>query len=398
MMAAYSAGLSGAGVVLLEKNEKLGKKLFITGKGRCNVCNAAEDVDFFFSNIMTNPKFLYSSFYRFDNNAVMKLFEDGGCPLKVERGGRVFPVSDHSSDIIGTLKRLMDRVGVKVMLNTTVKRICTDENGFCSVETADGKVFFGDACIVCCGGFSYAGTGSTGDGYDFAREMGHRVTELSPALVPFETVEAWPGEMMGLSLKNISLRMMQGKKKLYEGFGEMMFSHFGVTGPLVLTASSYLKSKGDTETRLFIDLKPGLNPEQLDRRLIREFEENRAKQFKNTLGALFPTKLIPIMVKLSGIDSEKKASEIGREERQRFAELIKNLPLTVRGTRGFPEAIVTRGGISVKEVNPSTMESKLVPGVYFAGEILDLDALTGGFNLQIAWSTGFLAGESAAAE
>lgn len=397
MMAAYSAAVAGAEVTLLEKNEKLGKKLFITGKGRCNVCNAA-DMETLFENVCTNRKFLYSAFYQWDNQAVMELFEKAGCPLKVERGDRVFPVSDHSSDIIGALKRLLDRAGVKIHLHEEVKEILTKEEAVEGVILKSGKKLQGDACIICCGGVSYPTTGSTGDGYTFARAMGHEVTQVRPALVPLETVEQWPRDVMGLALKNVSVRMYRGKKTLYEGFGEMLFTHFGVSGPLILSASSFLAEKkaSGEPVMLSIDLKPALDADQLDKRLIREFEENKAKQFKNALGALFPSKLIPIMIELSGIDSEKKVGEIGREDRQRFGALIKALPLQVKGTRGFEEAIITQGGVSVKQVNPSTMESKVVSGLYFAGEVLDLDAMTGGFNLQIAWSTGYLAGQSAA--
>ena len=420
MMAAYAAAKEGARVTLIEKNEKLGKKLFITGKGRCNVCNAAKDVETLFQNVCTNQKFLYSAFYGFDNAAVMELFEKAGCPLKIERGDRVFPVSDHSSDVIAAMKRLLDKVRVKVRLNEAVEEIIAKDGRFEAVRLRGGETIMGDACILCTGGVSYPSTGSTGDGYAFAKELGHEVTATRPALVPLETVETWPEEVMGLSLKNVGLCMTRGKKTLYEGFGEMMFTHFGVTGPLVLSASSFyymgsgkkekakknhggadqgMAVKGETsgeKTLLSIDLKPALDAQQLDRRLLREFEEHKAKQFKNVLGALFPSKLIPVMIRLSGINPDKKISEISKEERLSFGHLIKHLPLTVKGTRGFVEAIITKGGISVKQVNPSTMESKLVSGLYFAGEVLDLDALTGGFNLQIAWSTGYLAGTSAA--
>ena len=420
MMAAYAAAKEGARVTLIEKNEKLGKKLFITGKGRCNVCNAAKDMETLFQNVCTNQKFLYSAFYGFDNAAVMELFEKAECPLKIERGDRVFPVSDHSSDVIAAMKRLLDKVRVKVRLNEAVEEIIAKDGRLEAVRLRGGETIMGDACILCTGGVSYPSTGSTGDGYAFAKELGHEVTATRPALVPLETVETWPEEVMGLSLKNVGLCMTRGKKTLYEGFGEMMFTHFGVTGPLVLSASSFyymgsgkkekakknqggadqgMAVKGETsgeKTLLSIDLKPALDAQQLDRRLLREFEEHKAKQFRNALGALFPSKLIPVMIRLSGIDPDKKISEISKEERLSFGHLIKHLPLTVKGTRGFVEAIITQGGISVKQVNPSTMESKLVSGIYFAGEVLDLDALTGGFNLQIAWSTGYLAGTSAA--
>lgn len=405
MMAAIAAASAGGSVTLLEKNEKLGKKLFITGKGRCNVTHEGDAEDFF-ANICTNPKFFYSAFYGYDNRAMMDFLERAGCPLKTERGGRVFPVSDHSSDVIGALKRELDRLGVKVLLNTEVKDLCIgqdcDENApscFRGVSLADGSMLKVDKCIVCTGGISYPATGSTGDGYRFAREKGHKLVEARPALVPLETAEGWCRDIMGLSLKNVSLRMMDGRKELYSGFGEMLFTHFGVSGPLVLSASSfYAKRKSGAMIQLFIDLKPALSREQLDKRLLRDFEENKNKQFKNALGGLFPAKLIPVMIKLSGIHPDKKVNEITREERQGFLEIIKNLPLTVTGTRSLEEAIITQGGVSVKDINPSTMESKLVKNLYFAGEVLDLDALTGGYNLQIAWSTGHLAGESAALE
>lgn len=397
MMAACSAARAGAQVTLLEKNEKLGKKLFITGKGRCNVCNAAEDIETLFQNVVTNRKFLYSAFYQWDNRSMMAFLEEAGCPLKVERGDRVFPVSDRSSDVIGAIKRMLDRAGIQIMLRSEVKKVSCPGGRFEEVLLSDGGHISGDACILCTGGVSYPSTGSTGDGYRFAQETGHELTERRPALVPLETYEPWVRDLMGLSLKNVSLKLTRGKKVLYEGFGEMLFTHFGISGPLALSASSFCRSgKAEGETWVFLDLKPALTGEQLDRRILRDFEENSAKQFKNALGGLFPAKLIPVMVRLSGIHPEKKVSEISREERQRFGELIKALPLQVKGTRGFEEAIITQGGVSVRQINPSTMESRLVKGLYFAGEVLDLDALTGGFNLQIAWSTGHLAGENAA--
>lgn len=393
MIAAVAAARSGGSVCLIEKNEKLGKKLFITGKGRCNVTNAA-DMDELFANVCTNGKFLYSAFYGFNNTDVMEFLEQAGCWLKTERGDRVFPVSDHSSDVIAALQRELKKCGVEVMLNTKAVDIfmCPQERAFAGVQLSDGRVIHGDKCIISTGGMSYPATGSTGDGYRFAEKTGHRVVEPRPALVPLQIKEPWCGQLMGLSLRNVSLRLVCGSRKVYEGFGEMLFTHFGVSGPLVLTASSYYKMKDGTE--LLIDLKPAMDEEQLDRRLLRDFEENKNRQFKNALGALFPAKLIPVMVDLSGVCPEKKVNEVTREERRAFVKLIKNLPLTVTGTRGFEEAIITGGGVSVKDVNPSTMESKKVKGLYFAGEVLDLDALTGGFNLQIAWSTGHLAGQS----
>ena len=415
MMAAIAAADNGHKVTLLEKNEKLGKKLFITGKGRCNVTNAA-DMEVLFDNVCTNEKFLYSAFYQFDNRAVMAFVEKAGCPLKIERGDRVFPVSDHSSDVIAAFQRELKKRNVEILLNTEVKQLLFEElsedcidgkenikekkkkqtSRVVGVELAKEKALMADSVILCTGGISYPSTGSTGDGHRFAANCGHKIVECKPALVPLETAEKWCGDLMGLSLRNVDLRMYNGKKELYHSFGEMLFTHFGVSGPLVLSASSfYGKAKKDKgEVMLYIDLKPALDLEQLDKRLLRDFEEHKNKQFKNALNGLFPNKLIPVMIELSGIDPDKKINEITKEERRSFAMLIKSLPLRVSGTRPFAEAIITQGGVSVKDVNPSTMESKKVKGLYFAGELLDLDAMTGGFNLQIAWSTGYLAGSS----
>ncbi len=395
MMAAVAAAENGNSVCLIEKNEKLGKKLFITGKGRCNVTNAGDGASFF-ENVCTNGKFLYSAFYGFDNRAVMSFLEQARCPLKTERGERVFPVSDHSSDVIAAFQRELGRLGVEIRLGTAGKELRTKDGRIEGVLLQDGELLGADSVIVCTGGMSYPSTGSTGDGYDFAGRTGHAVTKLRPVLVSFRAAEEWCRRLMGLSLKNVSLRLDCGGRTVYEGFGEMLFTHFGISGPLVLTASSYYVP--GRETQVFIDLKPAISLEQLDKRLLRDFEEAKNRQFKNALGNLFPAKLIPVMTELSGIAAEKKVNEITRQERRGFAERIKKLPLTVTGTGGFEEAIVTRGGISVKDVNPSTMESRKVKGLYFAGEVLDLDALTGGFNLQIAWSTGHLAGSAAGKE
>lgn len=518
MMAAISASEAGYQVCLLEKNEKLGKKVFITGKGRCNVTNAG-DMETLFANVVNNSKFLYSAFYTFNNQAVMEFLEKSGCPLKIERGERVFPVSNHSSDIIAVLTKELQKRGVEIKLNTKVVKILTEEKEnkgqaeeersreekveedrskeekaeernkegkiekeieeerskkakaeekrnnkkkagkeenkkkqterVLGVELENGSIIKAETVIIATGGISYASTGSTGDGYRFAQETKHQLVECRPSLVPFVVKQSWCQEVMGLSLKNVSIRLVtketleekgelnkkkdkkaeieenkevdrkseaeknrkikaeeernkeenerteKGKEKeieIYKGFGEMLFTHFGVSGPLILSASSYYMQKARGETILYIDLKPALTIEQLDKRLLREFEENKNKQFKNALNRLFPVKLIPIIIELSGIDANKKVNEISSKERQNFGILIKNLPLTVIGTRDYQEAIITKGGVSVKDVNPSTMESKLVSGMYFAGEVLDLDALTGGFNLQIAWSTGWLAG------
>lgn len=398
MMAAISSAESGKKVELFEKNEKLGKKLFITGKGRCNITNAA-DLEDFFPAVTSNPKFLYSAFYSFTNEQVIALFERLGVRTKVERGGRVFPVSDHSSDVIQALKREMDRLQVKVHLKTEVKNLIVDEKSVKGIALLDGRKVYGDAVIVATGGISYPSTGSTGDGYRFAGKCGHKVTELSPSLVPMEVKEWYAGELMGLSLRNIEIRITDGKKKLYQEFGEMLFTHYGVTGPVILSASSIVgKRLKDKELTLHIDLKPALTEEQLDKRVLREFEANHNRQFKNAVDSLFPAKLRPVMVELSGIPEEKKVHEITKEERLRFVRLIKDFTITLTGLRGYNEAIITKGGVSVKEIDPGTMESKLVKGLYFAGEVLDLDAVTGGYNLQIAWSTGYLAGINAAAD
>ena len=398
MMAAIAAADAGAKVTLLEKNEKLGKKLFITGKGRCNVTNAG-DMENLFANVMTNEKFLYSAFYTYDNQAVMDFLEKAGCPLKVERGDRIFPVSDHSSDVIAAFQRELRKRNVEIELNTGVKELIVeeDENGqhMKGVALLNGKRMMADKVIVATGGISYASTGSTGDGYRFAEQCGLKVTECKPSLVPFNIKESWCKEAMGVSLKNVSLRLVCGKKELYNGFGEMLITHFGISGPLVLSASSYYVSKAKGETKCYIDLKPALTMEQLDKRVLRDFEESKNKQFKNALNHLFPVKLIPVIIELSGINPDKKVNEITKEERKAFVELIKAVPLTITGVRDFKEAIITKGGVSVKEMNPPTMESKKVRGLYFAGEVLDLDALTGGYNLQIAWSTGYLAGVNA---
>ena len=398
MMAAVAAAEGGHRTLLLEKNEKLGKKLFITGKGRCNVTNAC-DTEELFQNVLTNPKFLYSAFYGYDNHRLMDFFEKAGCPLKTERGERVFPVSDHSSDIIKALDGRLRALSVEVALHTRVMELLWEDMGekkrIRGVRLQNGREESADAVIVATGGLSYASTGSDGDGYRFAEECSHKLTEPRPGLVPLEASEDFCAKLMGLSLKNVAISLVYADKEIYSGFGEMLFTHFGVSGPLVLSAAShYVKKAWGERADLHIDLKPALSMEQLDKRILRDFEENKNKAFKNALGGLFPARLIPVMITLSGIESDKKVNEITREERKAFAELIKRFPLTITGTRGFAEAIITQGGVSVKDINPSTMESKLVKGLYFAGEVLDVDALTGGFNLQIAWSTGYLAGSS----
>ena len=395
MAAAIAAAGSGHEVHIYEKNEKLGKKVYITGKGRCNVTNAC-DMEELMKNVVTNPRFLYSSFYGFTNQDIMDLLERNGCPLKVERGNRVFPVSDKSSDVISALSRQIRDLGVEVHLHEEVKELMV-EDGVCGgiILSRNRTKVKADSVIVATGGLSYQATGSTGDGYRLAESCGHTVTDLYPALVPFNAKDDVVKELQGLSLRNIEAVIYDGKKELYREFGEMLFTHFGVSGPVVLSASSYVtKLIRKRPLTLSIDLKPALSREQLDARILRDFEEFSNKQFKNALGHLFPSKLIPVMIERSGISPEKKVNEITRQERARLAEVTKNFTLTLTGLRDYKEAIITQGGVAVKEVNPSTMESKKTPGLYFAGEVLDLDAVTGGFNLQIAWSTGMLAGRS----
>ena len=394
MMAALALADGTWQVELLEKNEKLGKKIYITGKGRCNVTNDCE-ADTFFANVVSNPKFLYSAYYTFDNTQMMQFLEENGCPLKIERGNRVFPVSDHSSDIIRTLQNALLKKNVKISLHTEVKNLLIKEGRVCGVELTDGRKISADAVVVATGGVSYSSTGSTGDGYRFAEDCGHKITEVKPALVPFTVKESWPLSLQGLALKNVEITVKDGKKEIYNGFGEMLFTHFGISGPLILSASSYYcKKYFGKEVQLFVDLKPALSTEQLDKRILRDFEEKKNKQLKNALDGLLPAKMIPVIIQLAQIPGDKYVHDITREERQLLVELLKNLPITVTGTRPFNEAIITQGGISVKDINPSTMESKLIKNLYFAGEVLDLDAMTGGFNLQIAWSTGYLAGMS----
>ena len=393
-VAAIFAARNGHRVELFEKNEKIGKKLFITGKGRCNVTNAG-DMDALFDAVKSNPKFLYSAFYSFTNEQAMDFFEELGVRLKVERGNRVFPESDHSSDIIHALKHELEQLGVEIHFCTEVKDVLVEHEKFTGIVLKNGKKVSGDACVVATGGISYASTGSTGDGYRFAEKTGHKVTELYPSLVPMEVKEWYAKELQGLSLRNVRGTILDGKKKLYDEFGEMLFTHYGVSGPIIISASSVVGKKlQDKELTLQIDLKPALSREQLDQRVLRDFEENKNKQFKNAVDKLFPAKLKPIMIELSGISPEKKVNEISKEERLCFVDLIKNFKMTLTGLRSYNEAIITKGGVSVKDIDPGTMKSKKISGLYFAGEVLDLDALTGGFNLQIAWSTGYLAGIS----
>lgn len=395
MMAAIWAAREKKQVLLLEQNEKLGKKLFITGKGRCNLTNGCESEEQFFSKVVSNYRFLYSSFSGFSNQDTIEFFESLGLKLKRERGERIFPESDHSSDVIKVLSREMDRLGVIVRLNTKIQSLMIKEGVFRGVRLSNGQTETGDSLILATGGLSYPSTGSTGDGYEWAKEAGHKVTELSPSLVPIHMKEDCCERMMGLSLRNIGFRAYAGKKKVYEEFGELLFTHFGISGPVALSFSAYAGKYLKKDLKIVLDLKPAMSKDQLDSRILRDFDEKKNKQFKNSLDDLLPKKMIPIIIEISAIAPDKKVNEITREERSRLVTLLKEFPLTVTGLGNWNEAIITKGGVAVKEVNPKTMESKLVKGLYFAGEILDLDALTGGYNLQIAWSTGYLAGKNA---
>ena len=390
MLSSVIAGRAGDEVLLFEQNERLGKKLYITGKGRCNFTNAGTMEDLF-DSLMTNRKFMFSSLYGYNNFDIMDFFEEMGLEYKIERGNRVFPVSDHSYDVINALHDAMIKANVKIHLNTKVEKLHV-KDGVVRGLYADGQYYEGDRVIVATGGISYPSTGSTGDGYRFAKETGHEVTELIPSLVPMNVKEDYIKEMQGLSLKNVTLTLKKNGKVLYEEFGEMMFTHFGVTGPLVLTASANTGAVVRKEAVLaYINLKPALTEEQLDARLLREFEEGHTKQFKNVIGHLYPAKLVPVMIRLSGIRPDKKVNEITREERKKLLDLTRNFPFTVTGLRDFKEAIITKGGVDVKNINPKNMESKLIKGLYFVGEVLDVDALTGGYNLQVAWSTAYAA-------
>ena len=402
MMAAISAaqnGIPGSKIIVLERNEKPGKKIYITGKGRCNLTNACE-MEELFQNVPRQAKFLYSAFYTFNNEQVIDFFENAGMRTKIERGNRVFPASDHASDVIGALKRMMDRLNIHVEYYARVRQILTRDSVITGVKLEDGRQFGAKQVLIATGGKSYPTTGSSGDGYGFAQSLGHRITELRPSLVPFTVDDEDVLCMQGLAPKNVSVQIFDPaypKKILFEGFGEMLFTHFGVSGPLMLSASSVVNdhiAKG--KLTLLIDWKPAITEEQLDKRILKDFEENQNRQFKNALSGLAPAKLLPILMQRSGIPEEKKVNEITREERKALLQCLKMFTVTLTGLRDFNEAIITRGGVDLKQVNPSTMESKLVPGLLFAGEVLDLDAFTGGFNLQIAWSTGYLAGLSAA--
>ena len=394
MLAAIYAAQSGAHVTLLERNEKLGKKIYITGKGRCNVTNDCDQEEFL-RQVPRNPRFLYSALSMFSPQDMMALLEKAGCPVVVQRGRRVFPATEKASDVTRALTRLLEKNGVRVMLNARVEMVLTTMGTVSAVKLRDGRELQADAVILATGGQSYPMTGSTGDGYRMAEQLGHRIMRPVPALSAMETEESWCAALQGLSLRNVTLSVKKGKKVIWQELGEMLFTHFGVSGPLVLEASSHLPEEPQG-SEMFLNLKPGLTAQQLDARLTREFTAQSRKQLRNVLPALLPGKMAEVFADICGVDGNKTCDQITRAEREALCNAMQALPIRVKRFRPLDEAIVTRGGVSVKEVAPATMESKIVPGLYFAGEVLDLDAHTGGYNLQIAWSTGALAGQSAA--
>lgn len=392
MMAAGTAAQRGHNVKLVEKNKLLGKKLMITGKGRCNVTNACDDVQNLINNVTTNKNFMYSAFYSFTNLDTMEFFKKQGVELKVERGERVFPVSDKSLDIVQALRKFLIENNVEI-IHDRVDDIIAQNGAIEGVYAKERGMIYADSVILATGGLSYQSTGSTGDGYTFAENLGHDITDISPSLVPLCVKENFVKDIAGLSLKNVKITIFNSKnKKVYDDFGEMMFAHFGITGPIILSASAHIRNVKDEEYKLFIDLKPALDEKQLDIRICRDFSENLNRDFRNSLGGLLPSSLIPIVIELSQIDPYKKVNSVTKEERRRLLNVLKNMELNITDFCPIDQAIITSGGINVKEINPSTMESKLVKGLYFAGEIIDVDAYTGGFNLQIAFSTGHLAG------
>ncbi|WP_291572484.1 NAD(P)/FAD-dependent oxidoreductase [Clostridium sp. UBA4548] len=389
MMAAITASDNNE-VILVEKNNKLGRKLYITGKGRCNVTNG-KDIGEFFDYIPTNPSFLYSSLYTFTNEDTMKFFERNGVKLKVERGDRVFPESDKSSDIIRVLESELRSKNVKIILDSKIKNFEEKDNRIKSVILENGEKIYGDHFVLCTGGVSYPQTGSSGEGLEIVEDLGHKIVELKPSLVPMEIEEPWVKELQGLSLKNVEISLKnKSNKAVFKDLGEMVFTHFGISGPLVLSASSAVKKQGPY--KVTINLKPGLTEEELDKRIQKDFKLYANKDFKNSLNDLFPSKLIPVIIRLSGIDENQKVNIITREQRKNLVHLTQNLTLTVKGLRPVAEAIVTSGGVSTKEIDPSTMKSKIIENLSFAGEVIDVDAYTGGYNVQIALSTGYIAG------
>lgn len=389
MMAAITAA-DKFNTVLIEKNDKLGRKMFISGKGRCNITNA-KDIGEFFDFIPGNPHFLYSSLYSFTNEDTMNFFNKLGVKLKIERGDRVFPESDKSSDIISAMEKEMRKKGVNIRLNSKVKNFIYENNTIKAVQLDDDSIIKGDYFVLCTGGMSYPQTGSSGEGYNFAEELGHNIAEIKPSLVPITVEEEWIKELQGLSLKNVELSIVNNKNKvLFKEFGEMLFTHFGISGPISLSGSRFVSK--EPNLKAVINLKPALSFEELDKRIQKDFIKYTNKDFKNSLDDLLPKKIIDVVIRLSGIDPDKKVNLITREERQNLVNLLHSFTLKIKGLRPIAEAIVTAGGINVKEIDPSTMQSKICKNLYFAGEIIDVDAYTGGFNIQIALSTGYLAG------
>jgi flavoprotein family protein len=394
IMAAVSATLNGHTVSIYEKNDRIGRKLYITGKGRCNITNAA-DMKTIMENVVNNSKFLYSAFKQFDNQDVVEMLENAGCPTKVERGNRVFPVSDKSSDVIKAFQKILSELSVEVNLKAEVNSLIIEDSICKGIKLAD-KSIYADAVIVATGGRSYPGTGSTGDGYRFAKNSGHKVGKLYPSLVPFTLEEKEEiKQLQGLSLKNVAVEIYDGDKNIYKDFGEMLFTHFGISGPTLISASSYAVERiidDKKKLRIVIDLKSALDNEKLDARLLRDFESAKNKQLKNVLPKLLPLKLIPEVLRQADLKEDIKICNITRKERLKLLYALKNLSYTIDGVRGFEEAIITKGGVDVSDINPKTMESRLITSLYFVGEVLDIDALTGGYNLQVAWSTGYVAG------
>ncbi len=403
MMAAITSAKQGNYVTILEKMESLGKKLLITGKGRCNITNSA-DMEEFMKNIPENSKFLYSAFNQFNNQDIVRFLNEQGVATKVERGERVFPVSDKAQDVVNALKKKLKELHVNIKTNCKVQKILIKDGQAIGIEGVGKEKIFADKIILTTGGKSYPVTGSTGDGYKMVEEVGHTVTKIKPSLVPLtcngNSVELCR-QMQGLSLRNVAIKVKNDDKVIYEDFGEMLFTHFGISGPIVLSASAVLVRYKNIEellkqnkVKIFIDLKPALDEEKLDNRILRDFSELSNKQIKNSFEKLLPRKMIEPFIEILNINPEKRVNEVTREERKRIVNTLKNFELIINGFRGIEEAIITSGGINIKEINPKTMESKIVKGLYFAGEIIDVDAFTGGFNLQIAWSTGYVAGMS----
>lgn len=391
MIAAGISAQKGNKVCLLEKNNKLGKKLYITGKGRCNLTNYS-DIEYIISKIPTNPFFLYSALYNFDSKSTMDFFESLGVPLKIERGNRVFPKSDKSQDIIDALKRFLIKNNVEIHYDETVNNLIVQDNKLIGISTKENSKFYCDKAIIATGGLSYPSTGSTGDGYRLAKSVGHTITKLYPSLVPLVVEENWCSKLQGLSLKNIAITVKDNKRILFKDFGELMFTHFGLSGPVILSASRNIVQNIDNNILVIIDLKPALDEKTLDNRLLKDFDKFKNKLFKNSLDELLPQKLIPVIIDLSNIDKEKKVNEITKAERKSLIKLIKNFTFHINGYRGYNEAIITMGGVNTDEIEPTTMESKILHGLFFAGEIINVDAYTGGYNLQIAFSTGYTAG------